>query len=74
MLSVVVLLTSGYAAAFAPGFISFTVIEFIVGAGMHGAFIICTVLGKFNFILNKQSPKEFQFSHIPACTNVSVEF
>ena len=40
-----ILLASAFGVCWAPEFISFVVLEFIIGAANHGAFMICCVLG-----------------------------
>lgn len=37
---------SGFALCWAPEYISFIILEFIVAAAQHGAFMVCNVMGK----------------------------
>lgn len=41
----VILLASAFGVCWAPEFISFVILQFIIGAANHGAFMICCVLG-----------------------------
>ncbi|XP_048771493.2 organic cation transporter protein-like [Ostrea edulis] len=41
----VILLAAAFGICWAPEFISFVILEFIIGAANHGAFMICCVLG-----------------------------
>ncbi|XP_033739920.1 organic cation transporter protein-like [Pecten maximus] len=43
--TVVILLGSAFGVAWAETWVSFVVLEFVIGAANHGAFIICCVLG-----------------------------
>lgn len=42
----VILLASAFGVCWAPEFISFVILQFIIGAANHGAFMICCVLGQ----------------------------
>ncbi|XP_061177652.1 organic cation transporter protein-like [Saccostrea echinata] len=44
-LAFVILVAAAFGVCWAPEYISFVVLEFIIGAANHGAFMICCVLG-----------------------------
>ncbi|XP_069140758.1 organic cation transporter protein-like [Argopecten irradians] len=44
-ITVIILLGAAFGVAWAPTWTSFVILEFVIGAANHGAFIICCVLG-----------------------------
>lgn len=60
MITAVLLLVSGLGASWAPEFYSFAVLEFIIGAAIHGAFMICCVLG-----VELVGPKKRVYAGVP---------
>lgn len=43
---------SGFALSWAPETISFIILEFIVAAAQHGAFMVCNVMGESRVCLS----------------------
>ena len=45
-IAAVIQVSSAIGAAWAPNFLTYVILEFIIGAACHGVFMACCVLGK----------------------------
>ena len=61
-LSAVIQVAAALGAAWAPNFIVYVILEFIIGAACHGVFMCCCVLGEsqFNPVFMPQTSKKLR--------------